>query len=64
MKVDRATLAVKMKHGAIIGALVGAALFGVAYTSWGTLIHVIFIPLAAIIGYFTPKLLVNPDDLE
>ena len=53
-----------MKQGAVIGAVVGIALFAVAYASWRSLFHVIFIPITAVIGYYTPKLLADPDDLD
>ena len=62
--MDRAYVRARMKQGAIIGFIVGIALFGVAFASWRSLFHVIFVPITTLIGYYTPKLLADPDDLE
>ncbi len=53
---------VRMKQGAVIGAVAGFALFGVAYMSWGTLFHLIFIPIGSLMGYFAPALLALDED--
>ena len=62
--MDKEYVQARMKQGAIIGFVVGLALFGVAFASWRQVFHVVFIPITTLIGYYTPKLLADPDDLE
>jgi len=40
-----------MKYGAIIGAVVGVAIFVATYTVNNTLFYIIFIPIAAAMGW-------------
>ncbi len=42
-----------MKYGFIIGAVVGVALFGVCYTINNSWSYLLFIPLAAAMGWAT-----------
>lgn len=60
--VDEEVLKRKMKIFGIAGLVIGVAIAGVAYMSYHNLFHLIFIPIAAAIGYYTPKLLVGPED--
>jgi len=60
--VDEQYVRVRMRQMGLIGTAVGIALFGVAYMSWHNLFHVIFIPIAGLMGYFTPKLLMGYDE--
>ena len=52
----------RMKQGGIIGAVAGVALFGVGYMAYDSLVYVIFIPIAAILGYYAPALLAGDED--
>lgn len=40
-----------MKYGAIIGAVVGVAIFAMTYTINNTLVYLMFIPIAAAMGW-------------
>jgi len=40
-----------MKHGAIIGAVVGVAIFALTYTLNNNFLYLIFIPIAAAMGW-------------
>lgn len=51
-----------MKHGAILGAVVGAALFGMFYTMSGNWSTAVIIPFAAIMGYAMQYVRDEPDD--
>ncbi|MDR0309556.1 MAG: hypothetical protein LBH88_02205 [Candidatus Methanoplasma sp.] len=51
-----------MKHGAIIGAVVGVAVFAATYTVNNSLVYLIFIPLAALMGWATQY--VKDEDVE
>ncbi|MDL2241969.1 hypothetical protein LJB91_03585 [Bacteroidales bacterium OttesenSCG-928-L03] len=42
-----------MKYGAIIGGVVGVALFAMLYTMNNSLAYLLFIPLAAAMGWAT-----------
>jgi len=42
-----------MKYGAILGAVVGVALFAMLYTMNNNLMYVMFIPIAAAMGWAT-----------
>lgn len=42
-----------MKYGAIIGAVVGVAVFGAAYSVNNTWAYLMFIPIAALMGWAT-----------
>jgi hypothetical protein len=50
-----------MKHGGIIGAIVGVALFGVGYASYDSFVYLIFIPIAGLMGYYAPALLAGDE---
>lgn len=62
--MDEGYLKTKMKQAALIGGAVGIALFGVAWMSYHTLFHAIVIPIAALVGYYTPKLLAGDGDYD
>ena len=61
MKEHSFELQTRMKHGGIIGAIVGIALFGVGYASYGSLVYLIFIPIAGLMGYYAPALLAGDE---
>ena len=46
-----------MKQAGLIGLAVGVALFGVSWMSYHSMFNIIVIPIAGLIGYFTPKLI-------
>ena len=51
----------RMRQGAIIGAIVGVALFGVGSMAYHSLVYAVFIPITAAMGYFAPSLLAGDD---
>jgi len=52
-----------MKHGAIIGAAVGVAIFVMAFTMNPSWMHLIYIPIAAAMGWGIQYTRVDdPDD--
>jgi uncharacterized membrane protein YgaE (UPF0421/DUF939 family) len=51
-----------MKHGAIIGAIVGVAVFAITYSMNESLVYLIFIPIAAAMGWAIPYTRVEDDD--
>jgi len=61
MKDRSPELRTRMKHGGIIGAIVGVALFGVGYASYDSFVYLIFIPIAGLMGYYAPALLAGDD---
>jgi len=61
MKERSPVLQTRMKHSGIIGAIVGVALFGVGFASYHSLVYLIFIPIAGIMGYYAPALLAGDD---
>jgi uncharacterized membrane protein YgaE (UPF0421/DUF939 family) len=52
----------QMKYGAIIGAVVGVGIFALTYTLNPNLTYIIFIPIAAAMGWATQY--VKDDDAE
>lgn len=60
--VDPEIVKRKMRIFGGAGLVIGIAIFGVAWMSYHNLFHIVFIPLAGLIGYFTPKLLAGPED--
>lgn len=51
-----------MKYGAIIGGVVGVAVFAMGYTVNPTLVYLIFIPIAAALGW--AMVYVKDEDVE
>jgi hypothetical protein len=51
-----------MKYGAIIGAVVGVAVFAATYTVNNSLVYLMFIPIAAAMGWATQY--VKDEDVE
>ncbi|AIZ56392.1 hypothetical protein Mpt1_c05000 [Candidatus Methanoplasma termitum] len=51
-----------MRYGLIIGAVVGVAIFAATYTVNNNLVYLIFIPIAAAMGWATQY--VKDDDFE
>jgi uncharacterized membrane protein YgaE (UPF0421/DUF939 family) len=43
----------QMKYGAVIGAIVGVAIFGICYAMNPSIVYVFFIPIAALMGWAT-----------
>jgi len=51
-----------MKYGAILGAVVGVALFGMLYTMNNNLMYVMFIPIAAAMGWASQYVKLEEDE--
>jgi uncharacterized protein (DUF58 family) len=51
-----------MKHGAILGAAVGVALFAAFYSMSGSVGSILIIPIAAVMGYAMQYVRDEPDD--
>jgi hypothetical protein len=51
-----------MKYGAILGAVVGVALFAMLYTMNNNLMYVMFIPIAAAMGWATQYVKLEDDE--